>query len=64
MTRKEPCIHYITLLLQVENGIYSDDKLIKSGLGGITLYFNGAIGGLMAEASVGGQGFKYSPGIN
>lgn len=26
--------------------------------------FTKAIGGLMAEASVGGQGFKYTPGIN
>ena len=31
----------------VENGIYSNGNLIKPGLGGIAIYFNGAIGGLM-----------------
>jgi hypothetical protein len=31
----------------IEKGIYSNDNLIKTGIGGIALYFNGAIGGLM-----------------
>jgi len=31
----------------VEKGIYHGDSLIKKGLGGIAVYFNGAIGGLM-----------------
>lgn len=31
----------------VSNGIFSGDSLIKPGIGGITLYLNGAIGGLM-----------------
>lgn len=32
----------------VENGVYSNDNLIKPGIGGVTIYINGAIGGLMA----------------
>jgi hypothetical protein len=31
----------------MEKGIYHDDSLIMAGLGGITIYINGAIGGLM-----------------
>jgi hypothetical protein len=31
----------------IENGVYSNDNLIKPGLGGVAIYFNGAIGGLM-----------------
>ena len=31
----------------IENGVYSGDNLIKEGMGGIAIYFNGAIGGLM-----------------
>jgi hypothetical protein len=31
----------------VENGIYHNDSIIADGLGGITIYINGAIGGLM-----------------
>ena len=31
----------------IENGVYYGDNLIKPGLGGIAIYFNGAIGGLM-----------------
>jgi hypothetical protein len=31
----------------IENGIYSGDNLIKPGLGGVAIYINGAIGGLM-----------------
>ncbi|MCK5703201.1 MAG: hypothetical protein KAI29_18700 [Cyclobacteriaceae bacterium] len=31
----------------VENGVYSKDSLIHEGLGGVAVYFNGAIGGLM-----------------
>jgi hypothetical protein len=31
----------------VERGIYSGDSLVRKGLGGITVYLNGAIGGLM-----------------
>ncbi|MGK7397447.1 MAG: hypothetical protein ACNS62_22915 [Candidatus Cyclobacteriaceae bacterium M3_2C_046] len=31
----------------VENGIYLGDSLVREGLGGTTVYFNGAIGGLM-----------------
>ena len=38
--------HYVRE--SIENGIYSDNKLIKSGLGGVAVYINGAIGGLMA----------------
>lgn len=31
----------------IENGIYKNDSLIADGLGGIAIYINGAIGGLM-----------------
>ncbi|MEN8137647.1 MAG: neutral/alkaline non-lysosomal ceramidase N-terminal domain-containing protein [Bacteroidota bacterium] len=31
----------------VEDGIYKNDTLIKKGLGGIAIYFNGSVGGLM-----------------
>jgi hypothetical protein len=31
----------------IEKGIYSGDSLVREGLGGISVYFNGAIGGLM-----------------
>ncbi len=31
----------------VENGVYSGDSIIHEGLGGIAVYFNGAVGGLM-----------------
>jgi hypothetical protein len=37
--------HYVRL--GIEKGIYAGDSLINPGLGGITLYVNGAIGGLM-----------------
>lgn len=30
-----------------EKGIYVDDSLVQEGLGGVAVYFNGAIGGLM-----------------
>ena len=32
----------------LEKGVYDGDKLMYKGLGGITVYFSGAIGGLMA----------------
>jgi hypothetical protein len=32
----------------IENGVYSNDDLIKPGIGGVAIYLNGAIGGLMA----------------
>ncbi|PCE64738.1 hypothetical protein [Sediminicola luteus] len=38
--------HYIREAM--ENGIKSQDSLIKPGLGGISVFFSGAIGGLMA----------------
>lgn len=38
--------HYIREA--VEGGVREDTTLLKAGLGGITLYLNGAIGGLMA----------------
>jgi hypothetical protein len=38
--------HYIREAM--ENGVYDGDKLIQKGLGGVTVYFTGAIGGLMA----------------
>lgn len=31
----------------VENGVYDGDSLIRKGIGGISVYINGAIGGLM-----------------
>lgn len=31
----------------VEKGVYSNDSLIHEGLGGVAVYFNGAVGGLM-----------------
>lgn len=31
----------------VENGVYSGDSLIHEGLGGVAVYLNGAVGGLM-----------------
>jgi hypothetical protein len=31
----------------VENGIYHNDSLVTPGIGGVTVYINGAIGGLM-----------------
>jgi hypothetical protein len=31
----------------VEKGVFSGDSLVKSGIGGIAVYINGAIGGLM-----------------
>lgn len=31
----------------VENGVYSNDSLIHEGLGGVAVYLNGALGGLM-----------------
>jgi hypothetical protein len=36
----------------IENGIYSNDHLIKPGLGGIAIYMNGAIGGLMTAEDI------------
>ncbi len=38
--------HYIREAL--EKGVYNGDELIHKGLGGTTIYFSGAIGGLMA----------------
>ncbi|WP_111308047.1 hypothetical protein [Confluentibacter sediminis] len=38
--------HYIREA--VENGVYSDGKLMQEGLGGVAIYFTGVIGGLMA----------------
>lgn len=32
----------------LEKGVYNGDKLMYQGLGGVTVYFSGAIGGLMA----------------
>ena len=32
----------------IENGVYDGDELVHEGVGGITVYFSGAIGGLMA----------------
>jgi hypothetical protein len=37
--------HYVRECL--ENGVYDGDTLIKPGIGGISVYVNGAIGGLM-----------------
>ncbi len=37
--------HYVRECL--ENGVYDGDTLIKPGVGGISVYINGAIGGLM-----------------
>ena len=34
----------------MENGVYSGDSLIIAGLGGVTIYANGAIGGLMTTS--------------
>jgi len=31
----------------VENGVYDGEELVKEGIGGVTVYINGAIGGLM-----------------
>jgi hypothetical protein len=31
----------------IENGIFSGDSMVHEGLGGVCVYFNGAIGGLM-----------------
>jgi len=38
--------HYIREAM--ENGVYDGEQLIQKGLGGVTVYFSGAIGGLMA----------------
>jgi len=38
--------HYVREAL--EKGVYNGDKLMQKGIGGITVYFSGAIGGLMA----------------
>ncbi len=38
--------HFVRKAL--EKGVYNGDKLMHQGLGGITVYFSGAIGGLMA----------------
>ena len=38
--------HYIREA--IEKGVYNDNELVHKGLGGITVYFSGAIGGLMA----------------
>ncbi|MEN8187559.1 MAG: neutral/alkaline non-lysosomal ceramidase N-terminal domain-containing protein [Bacteroidota bacterium] len=38
--------HYVREAL--ENGVNNGDELIHKGLGGVAIYFNGAIGGLMA----------------
>jgi len=32
----------------IENGVYNDNQLMQEGLGGVAIYFTGAIGGLMA----------------
>lgn len=32
----------------IENGIFKGDELVHDGVGGITIYFSGAVGGLMA----------------
>src|SRR5690606_7806628 len=32
----------------VENGVYNGSELMEEGLGGVAIYFSGAIGGLMA----------------
>lgn len=32
----------------VENGVFRNDSLVKPGIGGVAVYINGAIGGLMA----------------
>lgn len=31
----------------IEKGIVADNKVVKQGLGGVAIYFNGAVGGLM-----------------
>jgi hypothetical protein len=31
----------------IENGVYHGDTLKKAGIGGVALYVNGAVGGLM-----------------
>lgn len=38
--------HYVREAL--EKGVYNGDKLVQEGLGGVCVYFSGAIGGLMA----------------
>ena len=38
--------HYVREAL--ENGVYNDGELMQKGLGGIAIYFSGAVGGLMA----------------
>ena len=38
--------HYVREAL--EKGVYNGDELVHKGLGGVTVYFSGAIGGLMA----------------
>jgi hypothetical protein len=35
----------------IENGVWNEDKLQKNGVGGVTVYINGAIGGLMTTRS-------------
>ncbi len=35
----------------VENGVYHGDSLVREGVGGISLYVNGAVGGLMTTHS-------------
>lgn len=37
--------HY--LRESIENGVYDGDSLVRSGLGGVSVYINGALGGLM-----------------
>ena len=31
----------------IEKGVYKDDELMQEGLGGVSVFFNGAVGGLM-----------------
>ena len=38
--------HYIREAM--ENGVYNGEELVEEGLGGVAIYFSGAIGGLMA----------------
>lgn len=35
----------------VENGVYDGDSLVREGVGGVALYVNGAVGGLMTTHS-------------
>ena len=40
-------ISLIIFEMSIEKGVYDGEKLVKSGVGGISVYINGAIGGLM-----------------